>query len=55
MSWKDVKQQAVIHELDKLSPEERKEIIENRYCLKCFKKHTFCECQEEENDEKEDC
>jgi uncharacterized protein (DUF2249 family) len=53
MSWKDIKQQAIINELDKLTPGQRKTIIADRYCLVCWQKHTFCDCMEKK-DEKND-
>lgn len=50
MGWKDIKRQAIINEMDKLFPGERRDIIKNRYCLRCWRKHEECECRPEDLD-----
>jgi hypothetical protein len=47
MGWKDIKKQAIINEMDKMFPGQRKEIITSRYCLKCWSTYDMCECDKE--------
>jgi hypothetical protein len=48
MGWKNIKKQAIINELDKMLPGERKKTITDRYCIKCWRTYAGCECQKEE-------
>lgn len=47
-NWDNIKLQAIINQFDKLTPGKRKEIITNRYCLKCWRNIVDCECLDEE-------
>lgn len=48
-----IKKQAVLKQLDNMTPGERKELISNTYCLKCWRGYSSCECIEEKGEEKD--